>query len=57
MIDDLLTLDIRSENGLVILETSTIEGELAIPFDPLVARAVAVKLMLCADEAEGVGAS
>lgn len=53
----LIHLDIYTEQGLVILECATDSEDAAFPFDPNVARAIAVKLMMVADEAEGVGAS
>ena len=53
----LIHLDIYADHGMVVFEVANDTEDAAIPFDPQVARAVAVKLMMCADEAEGVGAS
>lgn len=53
----LLHLDIFADGGLVIFEAADEDGDIGLPLAPQVARAMAVKLMLAADEAEGVAAS
>jgi hypothetical protein len=53
----LLHLDIFSDAGLVVFEAADEDGSIALPLAPQVARAIAVSLMVAADEAEGVGAS
>lgn len=55
--DGLIHLDIYAEHGMVIMECATDTENAAFPFDPQVTRAIAIKLVMMADEAEGVGAS
>lgn len=50
-----LTIDVRAENGMVVLEAETDDAEIALPLDPDVAEALAVRLMVAVQEVRGGG--
>lgn len=50
---DTITLNVYAESGLVMLEADTDDGGLALPLDPDVAEALAVRLMIAVEKARG----